>query len=115
MLLVAFIVHILVTALLLVVVDRAMEGVRIESGGAAVVAALVLGIVNAFVRPLVILLTLPLTLITLGLFLFVINALMLMLTAAVVPGFWVRDFTAALLASVLFSVLNLLVAALFGL
>src|SRR5262245_14614616 len=112
--LIAFILHLLVTALLLVIVDRAIEGIRIDGSGAAIVGALVLGIVNALVRPIIILLTLPLTLVTLGLFLLVINALMLMLTAAVVPGFYVRDFGSAFLGSVLLSVLNLLLAALMG-
>jgi putative membrane protein len=110
--LIAFILHILFTALLLVVVDRAIEGIRIDGAGAAIIGALVLGLVNAIVRPILILLTLPLFILTLGLFLFVINAAMLMLTGALVPGFYVRDFKAALLGSLLFSILNLLVATL---
>jgi putative membrane protein len=110
--LIAFILHILLTALLLVVVDRAIEGIRIDGAGAAIVGALVLGFVNAIVRPILIVLTLPLTILTLGLFLFVVNALMLMLTGALVPGFFVRDFKAALLGSLLFSVLNLLLVSL---
>jgi putative membrane protein len=112
--LLAFLVHVLLTALLLIVVDRAIEGISIDSGSTAIVAALVFGIVNALVRPLLILLTLPLTILTLGLFLFVINALMMMLTSALVPGFRVRDFTAALFGSLLFSVLNVLIAMLFA-
>ena len=110
--LIALILHILLTALLLVVVDRAIEGIRIDGAGAAIVGALVLGIMNAIVRPILIVLTLPLTVLTLGLFLFVVNALMLMLTGALVPGFYVRDFKAALLGSLLFSILNLLLASL---
>ena len=109
----AFVVHVLVTALLLVIVDRAVPGIRIEGGGTAIIAALVFGLVNALVRPLLVVLTFPLTVLTLGLFLFVINALMLMLTSALVPGFHVRDFTAALLGSLLLSVLNVLLAMLF--
>ena len=110
--LIALILHILFTALLLAIVGRAIEGIRVEGAGAAIIGALVLGFVNALVRPILIVLTLPLTVLTLGLFLFVINALMLMLTGALVPGFYVRDFKAALLGSLLFSILNLLVAAL---
>jgi putative membrane protein len=109
-----FIVHVLLTALMLVIVDRAIEGIRIDDGGTAILAALVFGVVNAFVRPLLVVLTLPLTILTLGLFLFVVNALMLMLTSALVPGFHVRDFGSALLGSLLFSVLNVLVATLFA-
>ena len=70
------------------------------------VAALVLGLVNAIVRPILLVLTLPLTLVTLGLFLFVLNALCLWLTSAVVPGFDVRGFWPAFWGALLVSALS---------
>ena len=110
--LIAFVVHVLLTALLLAVVARIVPGIRIDGAGPAILGALVLGIANAIVRPILILLTLPLTVLTLGLFLFVINALMLLLVGKVVRGFTVDGFGAALLGSVVLSLLNLLLVVL---
>ncbi len=106
---IAFLAHLIVSAALLLVVSAVLRNVQVDGFGSALVAALVLGVANAFVRPLVILLTLPLTLVTLGLFLIVINAAMLKLTGALVPGFRVRGWWTAILASLLLAVLNLLV------
>jgi putative membrane protein len=111
---VAFLAHLLLTAALILLVARWVRGVEVEGWGPAVLAALVLGFVDAFVRPLMVLLTLPLTLLTFGLFLLVINALVLWLVAALVPGFRVRGFAPALLGSLLLSLLNLGVALLIG-
>ena len=108
-------VHLVVTAALLLLVARFVKGVEIEGFGTALLAALAFGIVNACVRPLMLLLTLPLTILTFGLFLFVLNALMFRLAAALVPGFTVRSFGPALLGSILLSLLNLAVASLAGL
>ena len=108
---VAFLVHILVTAVLLVFIARIVPGVHIDGGGPAVFGALVLGLANAFVRPILVVLTFPLTVITLGLFLFVINALMLLLAAKLVAGFSIDGFGSALIASLVLSLLNLLIAA----
>jgi putative membrane protein len=105
----AFIVHLLLTAVLLLVVARVVRGVEIKSFGSALIGALVLGLVNALVRPIMVLLTLPLTILTFGLFLLVINALMFGLAAALVPGIRVRGFLPALFGSVLLTVLNLLI------
>lgn len=107
-------VHLLVTAALLFAVGWIVPGVRVAGSGAALLGALVLGIANAVVRPVLVILTLPLTLLTLGLFLLVINALMLWLAAAVVPGIEVKGFGAAFVGSLLLSVLNLVIAAAFG-
>jgi putative membrane protein len=106
------IVHLLTTALLLWLVSYFVHGIHFSGFGAAVLAALVLGIVNALVRPILVIITLPITLLTLGLFLIVVNALMLMLTGALVPGFTVSGFTAALLGGLLLGFFNLVVAAL---
>jgi putative membrane protein len=98
----------LVNAAALMLVAYLYPGVSVDSFGAALLAALVLGLVNAVVRPLLVILTLPVTLLTLGLFLFVINALLFWFVAEVVGGFHVAGFGAALLGSILFSVITLL-------
>jgi hypothetical protein len=76
-----------------------VSGVYVSGFGAALIGALVLALVNAIVKPIMILFTLPLTILTLGLFLFVVNALMLWLVAALVPGIHIRGFGAALIGS----------------
>jgi len=78
----------------------------VEGLGSAIVAALLLGFVNAILRPILILLTLPLTLLTFGLFLLVINGLMLGLVAYLVPGVYVNGFGGAILASILISLVS---------
>jgi putative membrane protein len=109
-----FALHILVTAALLSVVGHLVSGIDVENGGAAMVGALVLGFVNAIIKPILLVLTLPITLLTLGLFVWVLNALMLKLAASFVPGFRVEGFGAAMVGSLLLGILNLAVAALFG-
>jgi putative membrane protein len=90
-----------VTAFGLWMADMVLAGVRFDSVVALWFAALLLGLVNAFVRPVVIFLTLPLTLVTLGLFLFVVNGAMLLLVAALLPTFHIDGLVAAVLASVI--------------
>ena len=98
----------IVNAAALMLVAYLYPGVAVTSFGAAMVAALVLGLVNAVVRPILVLLTLPVTLLTLGLFLFVINALLFWLVAEIVQGFAVNGFLAALIGSILYSLITLL-------
>jgi putative membrane protein len=100
----------LANAVGLLVVAAILPGIRLRGLLAAAVAAAVLGVVNAFIRPLLLLVSLPLNLLTFGLFTFVINALMLELTAAVVPGFRVVGFWTALVASLLLSLISGLIA-----
>lgn len=83
-----------------------LDGIDVRSPVAALVAAAVLGIVNAVIRPVVLFLTLPIGCLSLGLFTFVVNALMLWLTAAVVDGFEVRGFLPALIGSLLISLVS---------
>ncbi|WP_026330101.1 MULTISPECIES: phage holin family protein [Caldimonas] len=85
--------------------------VQVASFGAALVAALVLGLLNAVVRPVLVLLTLPVTLVTLGLFLFVINALLFYFAGYLLDGLTVPHFTAALVGSLIYSVLGLVIDA----
>jgi putative membrane protein len=97
----------IVTAAALLLVAYLYPGVTVEGFVAALVAALVLGLVNAVVRPLLIILTLPVTLLTLGLFIFVINALLFWFVAEIVHGFRVTGFGAALIGSILYSLITL--------
>jgi putative membrane protein len=109
-----FLAHLVISAALLLVVANLVSGVQIDSWGSAIIAALVLGVVNAIIRPLLVFLTLPLTIVTLGLFLLVINALMLQLVGAIAPGVRVAGFGPALWGSLLLTLLNLGVGALLG-
>jgi putative membrane protein len=86
------------------------SGVQVEGIFSALAAALVLGLVNAVIRPILIILTLPVTLLTMGLFIFVINALLFWLVAEMIRGFTVTGFTAALIGSLMYSVISLLVS-----
>jgi putative membrane protein len=93
-------------ALALLIVAYLFPGVQVQDWKAAAVAALVLGLVNMLVKPVLVLLTLPITVVTLGLFLLVINALLFWGVASVVPGFHVSGFWAALLGAVLYSLIT---------
>jgi putative membrane protein len=106
--------HILITAALLMIVANVVSDFDLEDATSAVLAALVLGLVNAFVRPVALVLTLPLTVVTLGLFLLVLNGLMLKLVAAIVPGFEIKGLLPAVWGSLLLSIFNLGVEMLFG-
>ena len=99
----------LLSAVALLLVANLYSGVQVSSFGAAMIAALVMGLLNAVVRPILVVLTLPLTLVTLGLFLFVINAAMFWSVAAVLEGFQVSGFGAALLGSLIYTVLGLVI------
>jgi putative membrane protein len=99
----------LLLAAALLLVAHLYPGVTVASYGAAMVAALVLGLLNTLVRPLLVLLTLPVTLVTLGLFLFVINALMFWSAAGVLSGFNVTGFWAALIGSVIYSLCGMVI------
>lgn len=107
-----FLVRWLINAVALYVTTLVIKGVKVPDFGAALVAALVLGIVNAVIRPVVLLLTLPLNIVTLGLFTFVVNAAMLYIvskvTALRVDGFWAA-FLGAIVLSIVSAVLTRLV------
>ena len=101
-----FVLHWAVTSLSLWVASRVFAGIRFADTPSLIVSALLLGLANAVVKPLLIILTLPLTLITLGFFLLVINALMLLLVSALVRGFTIAGFWTAFFASVFIAVLS---------
>ena len=109
-----FLIHWAITALSLWVASHLFRGIRFDSTGALVVAALLLGFANAIVKPLLIVLTMPLTLLTFGLFLLVINALMILLVAALVRGFKMSGFWTALFASIFISLLSVIIGSLMG-
>ena len=98
-----FVIRLLINALGLWLAQAIVPGVVIRGVGTLLVAALLLGIVNAFVRPLIVVLTLPITVVTLGFFLLVVNAAMLALVAALLDGFELHGFFAALAASIVVS------------
>src|SRR3954468_15377167 len=99
----------LLSAMALLFVAYLYPGVEIRSFGSAMLAALVIGLFNMVVRPVLVVLTLPVTVLTLGLFLFVINALMFWAAASVLDGFDVRGFTGALVGSLIYSAIGLVI------
>ena len=102
----------LIRALAIVITAYLLPGVRLSGFFAALVTALVLGLINTFIKPLLILLTLPINILSLGLFTFIINALLILLTSAIVPGFVVTGFGWALLFSLVLSLVNFALGAL---
>jgi putative membrane protein len=110
--LVPFLLHWAITAASLWVASRLFKGLKFESAGALIISALLLGLANALVKPLLIVLTLPLTLVTFGLFILVINALMILLVAWIVKGFKVSGFWTAFFAAIFISLLSVLMGAL---
>jgi len=102
----------LINAVALIAVAYLMPSVTVTSFGAALIAALVLGLVNAVVRPVLVLLTLPVTILTLGLFIFVLNGLLFWAVSEFVQGFAVAGFWPAVLGALVFSLVSWLLSAL---
>src|SRR5450432_47057 len=101
-----FLLHLLVTAVALGAAARLVPGIQIASGPVLVFAALVLGFVNAVVRPVLVVLTLPLTVLTLGIFYFIVNGAAFGLAAWLVPGFTVASLGSAILGSVIVALVS---------
>ncbi len=99
----------LLSACALLLITYLYGGVQVASFGSALLAALVIGLLNAVLRPVLVVLTIPVTLLTLGLFLFVINALMFWAASGLLSGFHVNGFGAALLGSLMYSALGMLI------
>jgi len=108
---VGFVIRLVVNAAALWVAAQLVSGFVITGVTPLVLAALVLGLINAIVRPILLILTLPLTLVTLGLFLFILNAFCIWLTSRLVPGFEVHTFLAAVLGALVISVVSWIVTA----
>ena len=102
----------LVNALALMAVAYLMPGIQVAGFVTALVAALVLGLINAVIRPVLVLLTLPATLLTLGLFIFVINGLLFWLVGSFVDGFTVSGFWAGVFGAIVYSIISWALSAL---
>ena len=100
--------HWLILTIVLLIVSYLYSGLRVDNLASAIIAAAVLGILNTLVRPVLQFFALPITFLTLGIFYFVINGLMLYWTASLVKGFAVRSFGSAIVASILISLLSIL-------
>lgn len=106
------ILHLVVSAFALVLTAYLIPGISVNSFVTALVAAFVLGVVNAVIKPVILLLTLPINIITLGLFTFIINAIMMWLTTLIVPGFQISGFVAAILGAIFLSAISTILHAL---
>jgi putative membrane protein len=102
----------LVNALALLALPYVFPGVKVDTFGAALIAALALGLINTLIRPLLILLTLPVTLLTVGLFIFVINGLMFWWVGSFVDGFHVSGFWSGFFGAIIYSIISWLLSAL---
>jgi putative membrane protein len=100
------IIRILISAVAVYIASQVIPGIVVSGFGAALVVAIVLGLLNAFLKPILVILTIPITIITLGLFYLVINVIMVYLAAYLVDGFAVSGFIAALLFSFLVSIVT---------
>ncbi|RJQ25971.1 phage holin family protein [Candidatus Parcubacteria bacterium] len=96
--------YIVLNSLAVFIVSQILPGVRVENFVTAIFVAIALGIINTFIKPIILFFTLPLNILTLGLFTFVINALLVVLVSNFIQGFFVEDFLNALLFSLLVSV-----------
>jgi len=104
---VSFLLHFVVIAATMLLLSRTLPGFRVEGWGPALIAAVVLGLVNVLVKPFLFLVTLPLTILTLGLFLLVLNAICLWITAWIVPGLDIHGAGTTLLASLILAVVGM--------
>ena len=104
----------LLSAVALLAVAYLYPGVQVNSFGSALLAAAVIGLLNMIVRPVLVVLTLPVTIVTLGLFLFVINALLFWAASGLLSGFQVSGFVAALIGSLIYSLLGVIIEAALG-
>jgi putative membrane protein len=102
------VIRFIINAIAFYLIATYVPGFHIHSFGTALIAALIFGIVNAIVRPILFLITLPLTIVTLGLFIIVLNALLFWLTVVLVPGFTVDGFTPALIGAIIMMIVSFL-------
>ena len=106
-----FIIKLFITAVAVYVAAHFLPGVKINSIPTAIIVALVLALLNTFIKPILVILTIPITILTLGLFLLIINALMVKWAAALVDGFVVTSWLSALLFSFLVSIVSYILSA----
>ena len=99
----------LLSALAILAVSQYLPGFRVDTFTTALLVALVLGILNALIKPVILIFTLPLNILTLGLFTFIINAVLLLLTSRLVPGFQITGFIPALIAALILWLINIII------
>lgn len=109
----AFLIRWLVTTVAVFAAEKIIPGIHCTSAGALLGASLLLGIINAFVRPVLLLLSMPFIIVTMGFFILVINALLLMLVAQIVPSFAVDGFWSALFGSIVVSLVSWILSSFF--
>jgi putative membrane protein len=109
----AFVIRWLVTTIAVLVAAHLIPGISYDGWGALLGASLLLGIINAFVRPILLLLSLPFIIITMGLFIFVINALLLLLVSQIVPAFQVAGFWSAFFGAIIISLVSWILSSFF--
>jgi putative membrane protein len=109
-----FIARVLLTGLAIFLISTLMPGVEVQNMNYALLVALILTLLNVFIKPILVLLTLPITMVTLGFFLLVINAMIVMLAAKLVPGFMISGFWVALFFSIVLSMTTSLLDAMLG-
>ena len=109
----AFLLRWFVTTIAVLVAERLLPGIQCNGWGTLLGASLLLGIINAFVRPVLLLLSLPFIIVTMGLFIFVVNALLLMLVAKIIPEFQVDGFWNAFFGSIIISLVSWILSSFF--
>lgn len=109
-----FVIRLLISAIALILVAYFIPGVSIDSFATVLLAALILGLINAFVRPIILILTLPINVLTLGLFTLIVNALMLWIVSVLLPGFSIVNFYQAILGALIYWLINWMISILFN-
>jgi len=109
----AFLIRWIVTTVAVFAAERILPGIACDSTSALLGASLLLGIINAFVRPILLLLSLPFIIVTMGLFIFVVNALLLLFVSAVIPAFHVEGFWSAFFGSIIISAVSWILSSFF--
>jgi len=99
----------ILSAIALVIVANYVPGFHVNSFATALIVAVILGIINTLIKPIILILTLPINILTLGLFTFVINALLLLLVARFVPGFTIEGFVPALIGAIVLWLINIVI------
>jgi putative membrane protein len=109
----AFLIRWLVTTIAVFAAEKLIPGIHCNSAGALLGASLLLGIINAFVRPILLLLSIPFIIVTMGFFILIVNALMLMLVAQIIPSFSVDGFWSAFFGSIVISLVSWILSSFF--
>jgi putative membrane protein len=100
--------HFLVVAATFIVLSRVLPGFHVNGWGAAIFGAIILAVVNAIIRPILFVVTLPITILTFGLFLLIVNAIVLKITSAIVPGLGIDGWGPAIIGGIVFSIIGMI-------